>query len=151
MKILLYIVVLAATVLFPGKGTDVGKLIPVEVIAVAEDTGMIMVTTDTGDVGKGENIAAAFLDLEDTAPGVIYLDTAEYLILEQGTEKRIEELRSYLKDNVRICYGEEGITLDGIAAYLSVHKPDTKLNTVSDSGQIPIIYEENGRFRWIEK
>ena len=90
----------------------------------------------------------ALSDMEDTAAGVIYLDTVEYVILEQGMEELIPGLRSYLKDSVRVCYGREGIPLEEIARYLSVHKPGRRL---AETGEIPVITEEEGRYRIIRK
>lgn len=150
MKYLAYIFLLAAVCLVPVKGTDVGRLIPMEVIAVSEDKGTITVRTDTGNIGSGNTIENAFRDLEQTASGEIYLDTAEYLLLEPGTEDHIRALRSLLKGDVRVCGAPEGIELEGAAKYLTVHKPQTDLES-SDEGMIPFLTEENGRYRLLEK
>lgn len=146
MKLLLYAALLLAVLLLPNEGTDVGRLIPVEVIAVSEDRGTVKVETDTGDLGKGRTLQEAFVDLKETAPGVIYLDTAEYLLLETGMEERVAVLRTYLKGDVHVCHAQEGIPLEGIANYLSVHKPKVRLDGVSNAAQIPMICEENGRY-----
>lgn len=150
MKVLLYIVILAAVLLVPTRGTDVGKLIPVEVIAVSENRGLITVRTDTGDTGEGNTLAEAFSDLKDTASGVIYLDTAEYLLLEPGTENAIPELQAQLKGNLRICTAPEDISLEGAAKYLSVHPSEERLNKV-ETEKIPFLSEENGRYQLKEK
>lgn len=144
MKTLLYLGILAAVWLVPVKGTDVGKLIPVEVIAVGENEGIYTVRTDTGDLGMGENLRAVFDNLEQSAPGKIYLDTAQYLLLEPDMDPM--HFRKYLKDSVKVCKAEEGIALDGIADFLSAHKPGIKLNRIADIRELPMITEENGRY-----
>lgn len=147
MKLLLYMAILLAVLLFPSRGVDVGKLIPVEVIAVSESDGILTVSTDTGDLGRGRTIQAAVEDMKASAPGVIYLDTAEYLLIEPGAENQINAIRGYLKGTVRVCYGREGIPLEGIADFLSVHNPESRLDGVGDPSQIATITEENGRYK----
>ena len=151
MKLLIYMILLLGVALLPTEATDVGKLIPVEVIAVSENRGIVTVETDTGDAGQGRTLEEAFEDMEKTAPGVIYLDTAAYLILEPGMEGQAATLGAYLKDSVRVCRGREGIPLEGIAAYLAVHKPDVKLKAVPGKAELLVIREENGRYELSEK
>ena len=144
MKWIFYLVLLLGAALLPTEATDVGDLIPVEVIAISESQGIVTVETDMGDIGRGGSLQDAFSNLRDTASGIIYLDTAEYVLLEEGMEPQIPVLRDYLKDSVRICYGQEGISLDGIARYLDVHRPERRL---SENGEIPVIVESNGRYQ----
>lgn len=151
MKYLLYICILLAAVLVPDKGTDVGKLIPVEVVMISEDRGSITLRTDTGDSGTGDTLDAAISDLKAGAAGVIYLDTAEYLLLEEGLENQLNTIGGHLKGEVHLCHASEGISLEAVADFLSVHKPEVTLKTVSNYRSIPIIWEENGRYRLTEK
>ena len=151
MKYLLYIGILLAATLIPDDGTDVGKLIPVEVVAISENTEGIEVNTDTGDKGTGKTLDEAIRDMKAGASGIIYLDTAEYLLLEEGMEDHLNTVERHLKQGIRVCYARGGIELAAAANFLSVHKPDVTLRTVSDFRLIPIITEENGRYHLIEK
>lgn len=151
MRILLYCAILAAVLLFPGKGTDVGKLIPVEVIALSESEAGVTVRTDTGDMGSGRTLDEALQNMKDTAPGMIYLDTAEYLLVETGCEDLMTAMGGYLKKSVRVCRTEEGICLEGIADYLSAHRPGEKLGEVTAGTRIRELREESGRFLLSEK
>ena len=146
MKLLIETVILLTVILLPLKGTDVGKLIPVEVLMIEENGVTVTVRTDTGDQGEGSDLEAALRNLEETAPGIIYLDTAEYVLLEQGTQINVKQVQLFLKERVRICRAEEGIPLDGIADFLSVHEPGVKLGEWKNSSEIPVLREENGRF-----
>ena len=149
MKWLLYLMILLGVWMVPVHGTDVGKLIPVEVIAVSENQGTYTVRTDTEDMGQGRTLADAFDSLEEQASGIIYLDTAEFLVIEAGVQPNA--LRPYLKDGINVCIAPEEIPLDGIADYLSVHRPDTKLKEAQDVERIPSITYENERYRMNEK
>lgn len=150
MKLLIYIVLLCAVILIPMRGTDVGQLIPVEVIAISESGGIVNVRTDTGDWGVGATLAEAFADLKDTSPGIIYLDTAAYLLLEPGMEDT-EGLAGYLKGNTRVYLAKEGIPLEGITGYLSVNRSEVKLKELDHMDEIPTITEEGGRYKIVSK
>lgn len=151
MKLLLYIVILASVILFPVAGTDVGELLPVEVVAISEEDGIVTIRTDTEDSGQGTRLQAAIADLKAGAAGVIYLDTAEYLLLEEGMESWLDTIERHLKRSVQVCHAREGISLEGIANFLSVHGSNVTLGTVSNTSKIPIVAEENGRYHLIEK
>ena len=148
MKLLLYMALLLFVCFLPVQSTDVGKLIPVEVLAVSEQDGVVNVRTDTGNQGKGNSIPEAFADLKDTASGTIYLDTAEYLLLEPAMAENTAAFAAYLKSNTRICVAEEGIELEGIAKYLSAHRPGVSLDRASEVPAFPVITGEDGRY-WI--
>lgn len=151
MKYLLYIGILLAAMLVPDRGTDVGKLIPVEVAAISEAYGVVCVETDTGDSGAGKTLEAAIEDMKSSASGIIYLDTAEYLLLGNGMEAHLNTVERHLKGDVHLCYAQAGIPLEAVANFLSVHRPGVKLKEVSEYGSIPMITEENGKYHLIEK
>lgn len=97
---LLYMLVLAVVLVLPTKATDVGKLRPVQSVAVYRDGAGYTVQTDTKDVGWGADISAAIENLKATTPATIYLDTAQYLIVSE--EDIADKLRAYLKGNVKV-------------------------------------------------
>ena len=49
------------------------------------------------------------------------MDTAKYLLLEEGTETVAEEIRTLLKKSVRLCNADQGVELTEVASFLSVH------------------------------
>ena len=84
-RIPIYIILIALVFIAPVRRVDVGTLEPVEIIAVSKERGMTVVRTDTDDVGIGKSIEQALEDLKQTATGVVYLDTAEFLLLAKPT------------------------------------------------------------------
>ena len=116
-----------ALLLMAGRGMDIGRLRPVEVVQLYEKAGLLFLKTDTGDVGWGLTIEQAVGKLKETTPAEIYLDTADYLLLEEGTEAYIPVLKAYLKGRTRVAYALENIDLEEAAAYLRIHRPSESL------------------------
>ena len=102
MRLVLYAVILALAMVAPVKPLDVAKLQPVEAVAVYVEDGKVVLETDTEDRGEGANAMEALQDMKAKALSVIYLDTAEYLLVEAGAEQFAEELRPILDDSVRV-------------------------------------------------
>lgn len=136
---------MAITLLLPTKAQDVAKLRPVQVVSIYKDTGMVVIETDTQDKGVGSSAKDALDDLERTTPGVIYLDTAEYLIVTSDALDVLESLRTDLKKSVRLCMREEEVDLKEAAEYLSVHDRMPKLEQWNEGVNIPVLHVKNER------
>ena len=153
-RIVLYVLILGTAVLVPKERVDVGKLRPIEVIMICKEDEKIMLVTDTEDVGYGETVEEAFQNMQDTSYGVIYLDTAEYLLITPGTVTQIEYLRTKLKGTTRICQVTEGITTEGVGEYLSAHNELPQLRHWKNNENLPVLRQKNGRLfisKFIEK
>ena len=125
-RLLLYMCALAL-LLLADRGTDIGSLRPVELVRLREWNGLLILETDTGDCGWGMTIAQTVAKLKETTPGQIYLDTADFLLLEEGTERYLPLIAEYLKRNTRVVYGARDVGLQDAAAYLRVHKPTSRI------------------------
>lgn len=141
-RILLYIIVMAAALLVPERGTDVGELIPVELVFLYKDEGAIVLETDTGNMGRGETLEAAYADLKDTAPGIIFLDAADYLLVARSVRTLAPQMAEYMKAGSRICQAEKGIDLPLAAQYLNVHPSEVKLKEVEVATELPVLKQE---------
>ena len=102
MKTVLYILIAALSLLAPVKRLDVAKLLPVEAVAVYAQAGQTVLETDTGNIGKGSNTEQALKNLEENALGVIYLDTAHYLLVAEDAQEQAQALKTCLKRSVRV-------------------------------------------------
>lgn len=109
----------------PHPATDVGKLEPVQVVWIGNAEAGVAVRTDTGAVGVGGDLASAAQALRDGASGVVFLETAELLIIEEES-LIVPELYEILRPSCRVCIGS-GLDLTAAAAYLTVHPPNTTL------------------------
>lgn len=102
MRKILSVIILALALAAPVKRLDVAKLQPVQTVAIYLDGDAVVLETDTGDKGQGSTAVEALKDLKESARSVIYLDTAEYLLIGRDAQRRAAELRAYLKDSVKV-------------------------------------------------
>lgn len=148
---LLYIIVLLCGVSSNG-GTDIGELAPVEVVWLSENAGQIYLETDTGDMGRGETIQAALTDMKAAAPGTIFLETADYLIIEQGREALLEQAYDLLRPSCKISVAWSKPDLKNVAMFLNAHEPPVTLRQYHvEKNELPVLREEEGRFEWLEQ
>lgn len=146
----LYIaMVLLSTI--PFRGTDIAKLAPVEVVWLAEEGGQVLLMTDTEDVGKGADVTEALADMKASAKGTIFLDTADYLIVETGAEKFLNQITDVLRPSCMACRAKQIPDLKEAAAFFSVHEPDITLRQwQNDQMELPLLKEEERSFVWDE-
>lgn len=120
MKILLYIVILVAMLLAPLDRLDIAKLEPVEAVAVYMEDGQVVLQTDGESIGKGATAQEALANLKEKALSVIYLDTADYLLIGEGAEGAAQDLRQHLRKSVQTGKYNGGNVKEE-AKYLDVH------------------------------
>ena len=109
-------------------GTDIGRLQPVQVLMVSKAQEGVLLQTDTGDTGKGRNFELALQNMKDTAPLEIFLDTADYLLLKDGGEDLLPELKGYLRPSCTLCQVKGEPDLTQVGEYLRSHPPKLTLN-----------------------
>lgn len=142
-------VIAAAALMFPSRSaTDVGELLPVELLYVYKEENNIRVATDTGNLGVGKDLEEALADLKATAPGNIFLDTADYLIITAETVGLLPQLCEILRPSTEVCLG---VNPDShAAAFLSAHKPGVTLNDIRSGGQaLPALVRTGERYRLV--
>ena len=122
MRKLLYAAILASLFFSPLERLDVAKLQPVQTVAMQVTQEGIKISTDTQSHGIGKTVADAVADLEENTPGVIYLDTAQYLLLTESAMAVAEQLRPYLRPSVYVCKWDGEGSVAEAAKYLSVRK-----------------------------
>lgn len=144
-KILLYILLLGAALILPLEGTDVGKLLPVELVQLDKVGDTVVVSTDVGAAGVGDTVEAAIHDMGRTTAGIVFLDTADYLLVTESAMEEVEDIGKHLKRSVRICKQNAELNLKDAAAYLSVHKPECKLRSYQGAQTLQMLTEENGK------
>lgn len=146
-KWIVYLLILAAIPVlgFGGfGGEDVGKLYPVQAVMISPDKEGLRILTDGGQCGWGKDVNAAMEDLNATSSERVFLDTADYLLLELGTEDWLPQLKQYLRPSCSVCYASNQVDLEEAALYLQLHQPELTL-TQYEAGQrelSTLIYNE---------
>lgn len=147
---LLYLAVLTILGTSSSRGADIGKLAPVEAVWLTENNGQVYLECDTGDAGRGETMQAALEDMKAAAMGTIFLETADYLIVEQGMEALLEQAYDFLRPSCKICVAQSKPDLQNVAMFLNAHEPQVTLRQYQvEQKKLPTLREEEGRFEWI--
>lgn len=144
-KIVLYILLLGAALLLPVEGEDVGKLLPVEVVQLDKTGDTLVISTDADAKGTGTTMAAAVQNMHATADGIVFLDTADFLLVTDAAKQHVEDMTEYLKPSVRVCMLRSEVDLKEAAGYLRVHKPQQHLRDWETAVGAEYIDEEDGR------
>ena len=122
MRILLYIVILALLFVAPVERLDIAKLQPVQTVAIHIADGEVVLRTDTKDEGRAKTLSDAVRDLEENTPGVIYLDTAEYLLITEEAESLTWELERYLRPSVKVSFWDGEGNVEKAAKFLGIRR-----------------------------
>ena len=109
------------------------------------EEGAFRVETDTGQFGLGDTLEEAMADLRNAAPGVVFFDTADHLLLTEET-LHTEGLSAFFRPGVRVLLAEGDVDPEAAAEYLRSRKAGVPLNKLGESGQVlPKLYEKNSR------
>lgn len=150
-RVLLYIGILALLFAAPVASADVGKLRPVQVVSVYKEKGWVVIETDTEDKGYGTSGLQALQNLKDTSNGIIYLDTAEYLLITDATAEVAEELRQHLKAGVRLCMAAKHLELKEVSRFLGVHGRLPRLKEWTAGEELPILSTFGNSLTFLKK
>ena len=148
-RVWVYALALAAALFWestPFSGTDVGKLLPVELVLLERSGALLQISTDTQDRGRGVTVDKSLEDLKLSAPGEIFLDTADYILIRDGMEQHLLELSQYLRPACGICILRGDAELSDVARYLAVHPPRKTLRDYCNGEtKIPVLTAEQER------
>lgn len=144
---LVYLAVLVMCGTSANRGMDIGELAPVEVVWLTENAGIVYLKTDTADVGRGEDVQSALRNMNATSSGNILLETADYLIVEQGREDLIAQVYDLLRPSCKVCVARSMPDMEFMATFLATHEPQITLRQYQvEKKDLPMIHEQDGRF-----
>lgn len=145
---IMYIVLLG--MLGVSDGMDISKLSPVETVWIAEQNGQILIQTDSGDFGVGDGLVSALENLNATASGVVFLETADYLIIEKGSEAQLVQAASVFRPSCMLCVAGKMPDLEAVTTFLRIHEPTVTLRQWNrEQNPLPQLEEQDGRFQWL--
>jgi hypothetical protein len=112
---------LALLLLAPIQRLDIAELEPVQTVAISVSGDQVVLETDTKNKGQGVTVQAAIEDLEKHTPGVIYLDTAQYLLITEEALRYAASVEPYLRQSVKVSLWDGQGSVEDAAKYLSVN------------------------------
>lgn len=129
-------------------GEDVGKLSPAQVVLICSSGGSVQLVTDTEDTGIGADPEKAIMNMQETSAGAVFLDTADYLLIEYGTEGWLPQLRQYLRPSCHVCYVSGDVDPGQAGQFLQLHKPELTLaDYEAGERQLSILISEGGKLK----
>lgn len=138
-RILIYILLFAFVLLVPVERLDIADLRPVQTVAVTFTDKECCIVTDTGDLGVGENAFSALEDLKRTTAGIIYLDTADYLLVGEGAQEQARMLKIHMADSVRVYQLLGTPDLEKVSAYLQIHGSGVRISHWEPGVKLPVL------------
>ncbi len=148
-----YLAVIAAVAFLSGKGsagTDIGTLQPVQAVMVTAQGSQILIETDTGDMGLGETVDAAIGNMKATSAYEIFLDTADYLLIEDGCIPLLSELDAHLRPSCSVCLLAGEPDLEAVGQFLQTHKPEVTLRRyLAGQTALPTLRTQQGRMELV--
>lgn len=128
----------------PSTASDVGKLLPVELLYIDKEGETVVIQTDNELEGHGRTWEEAYRNLEGSASGEVFLDTANTLLVTERTEELIPALLEVLRPSCGVGRFSGGGDLKQTASYLRAHRVQTTIleyvNGETDLQQL--IYKE---------
>lgn len=135
-RIIIYCIILVGILWIPVERMEIRDLEPIQAVWMYREEGEIVLKTDTEDEGRGESVQEALEDMKEKSSGIVYLDTAQFLLVSDNAQEQIGELASYLKSKVKISLWEGG-DLKEAARYMQSHKIGVKLSKWSHEVKLP--------------
>ena len=119
---------LAAAVLLrlPHPARDIARLEPVRAVYLYQKDGLTIIETDPGTTGTGADLETAYAALRNNADREIFLDTAQFLILDPDVPIT-DVFYELLRPTTRVVFSNEKPNLETISDYLTIHPPERTL------------------------
>ena len=127
MRRLLYIMLVGVLFFVPLERLNVGDLAPVSAISIRHVNGKVELGVDVGYRGTGKSVLEALEMMNESALSVIYLDTAEYLVVPPDSTYLVAQLHPYVKGTTKVFVTELWQDLGEQKEYLSIHGEGVKM------------------------
>lgn len=136
-RIIIYCIILIAALAVPVERMDISHLEPIQAVYLYRDGDSIVLETDTEDQGMGKTVQEALADMKYKSSGIVYLDTAEFLLVSDNALDDIGQMQSVLKGSVRVCTWCGKGELTEAAKYMQAHKTGCRLDKWSPAVKLP--------------
>jgi hypothetical protein len=107
-------------------------------VGVYKTGNWYQIETDTGNKGYGATVMQALRNMKETASGIIYLDTADYMILTSDTEKAVMENVSFANATLDIASMGTRSNEASYATFIGLIEDGATVSGVSFSGTMKL-------------
>lgn len=73
-------------------GADAAKLLPTQLLIISVENGAVRVRSDNGAAGSGQTLSRALVQMQRSAEGRLFLDTAEHIVVEQSARELLPQI-----------------------------------------------------------
>lgn len=159
-RIWAYLALLAAALglgLTETAGTDAAALCPARVLTVEAAGGTITVKTDQNAVGLGRSLDEAVRDLREGTEGVLFLETAEHVIVAESARYLLPRLAVLpeLRPSAKVYLTDVPPVPATAADFLAAHPGDLTLQRLraallyGQEGNVPQLVRTEGGLRLV--
>lgn len=145
--------------ILPLETHDPSELLPARVLTIRTEDGWVYTACDNGAEGVGKTFDAALEDMARSADGILFLDTAEHILLHGGArELTAQVVRSARLRPAAKLYltGNRMPDAGRCAEFLQAHPGSVTLSEVraamlgAGGVTLPRVVEAEGRLRLLE-
>ena len=116
----------------PHPARDIAGLEPVRAVYLCQKDGLTTIETDTGTIGSGADLESAYAALKSNADREIFLDTAQFLILDPYVPIT-EPIFDIFRPDCKVVITDARPDLKKSSDYLSQHPPKQNLAQIRAS------------------
>ena len=116
----------------PHPARDIAGLEPVRAVYLYMEQGLTTIETDTGTIGSGADLESAYAALKSNADREIFLDTAQFLILDPHVPIT-EPIFEIFRPDCKVVITDARPDLKKSSDYLSQHPPKQNLAQIRAS------------------
>lgn len=133
----LYITILAALYFVPLQRIEIANLEPIQAVWMHIENGNVILETDTEDKGLGATVTDALANMKSNSSGIVYLDTAQYLLVSKAATGEIHTVQPFLKNSARLCIWDGQGNIKSAVKYADSHKIGQKIRDWEKTGNLP--------------
>ena len=142
-RMILYGLITLAALLVPMQRQDIATLEPIQAVYLDREGTQLILRTDTDDQGAGESAEKALNVMKYESAGIVYLDTAQFLLVSENALEDVAQMIPLLKGSVKVCRWDGEGDLTEAAAYLQAHKIGCRLDQWNMDVRLPKIPSPN--------
>ncbi len=146
MRIVAYVIILAALFFAPLQSAEIANLEPIQAVWLCTEGQTVRMITDTEDKGSGATVEDALAEMKTNSAGIVYLDTAQYLLVSESAMDKIPEIQPYLRKSVKVYLWEGQGDFHEAVKYADAHKLGVTLKQWKHGEKLHKIPITNGTF-----